>query len=83
MDFSIITRYDIGDTVFIAEFYDEYMVSKVLTVVTIEISVSANKTKVVYYLNDGSDYKGYYFEDALFATYEECTKWCEEHNKNS
>lgn len=83
MDFNITTKYDLGDSVYIAELYDEYMPSKELTVTTIEFSISTNKTKVVYYLNEGDGYKGYYSEDALFATCEECTKWCEEHNKNS
>lgn len=83
MHFDIITKYDLGDNVYIAEFYDEYMPSEKLTVTTIEFSVSADKTKVVYYLNDGDDYKGYYSEEALFATCEECTEWCEEHNRNS
>jgi hypothetical protein len=83
MDFSISTKYDIGDKVYIAELCDEYVLSNELTIITIEISVSANKTKVIYNLNDGDDYKGYYTEETLFATCEECTKWCEEHNKNS
>jgi hypothetical protein len=83
MHFNIITKYDLGDYVYIAEFYDEYIPSKELTVATIEFSVSANKTKVVYYLNDGDDYKGYYSEEMLFATCAECTEWCDKHNKNS
>ena len=83
MDFSIITKYDIGDTVYIAEFYEGYMPSRELTVVSIDISVSTSKTKVIYNLNDGENYKGYYLEEALFATCEECTKWCEERDKNS
>lgn len=83
MHFDIVTKFDLGNNVYIAEFYDEYMPSRKLTVATIEFSVSANKTKVVYYLNEDGNYKGYYSEEALFATCEECTKWCEEHNVNS
>ena len=80
MDFSITTKYDIGDEVYVAESYDGYVSSDALVIITIEISVSANKTKVIYYLNDGDDYKGYYPEEMLFTTRAECTKWCEEHN---
>lgn len=83
MHFDIVTKFDLGNNVYIAEFYDEYMPSRKLTVATIEFSVSANKTKVVYYLNEDGNYKGYYSEEALFATCEECTKWCEKHNVNS
>ena len=83
MDFNISTKYNIGDKVYITEFYDEYVPSGELTIVTIEIGISANKTKVIYYLNKGDEFQSYYSEDSLFATYEECTKWCEEHNKNS
>ena len=83
MDFNISTKYDIGNKVYIAELYDKYVSSNGLTVTTIEIEISANKTKVVYYLNDGDNYKGYYTEEVLFETYEDCTKWCEEHNENS
>lgn len=82
MDFNITTKYDLGDSVYIAELYDEYMPSKELTVTTIEFSISTNKTKVVYYLNEGDGYKGYYSEDALFATCADCTEWCEKQNKN-
>lgn len=82
MDFNISTRYDIGDKVYIAELHDAYAPSNKLTVTKIEIEISANKTKVVYHLNDGDDYKSYYTEEALFSTYEDCTKWCEERNGN-
>lgn len=82
MDFNISTKYNIGDKVYITEFYDEYAPQGEFTVATIEISISSNKTKVVYHLNKGDDYQGYYPEDSLFATREECTKWCEEQNKN-
>ena len=83
MDFNISTKYNIGDKVYIAELDGAYAPSNELTVMTIEIEISANKTKVVYYLNDGDDYKSYYTEEALFSTYEECTKWCEEHSRIS
>lgn len=83
MDFNITTKYDIGDKVYIAERCDKYVPSEELIVTTIEIEISANKTKVIYYLNKGDEFHSYYFEDLLFATCEECTKWCEEHNENS
>lgn len=83
MDFNISTKYNIGDKVYIAELNGTYVPSNELTVMTIEVEISDNKTKVVYYLNNGDDYKGYYIEEVLFATYEDCTKWCEERNENS
>lgn len=83
MDFSISTKYNIGDKVYVAELYDEYVPSAECTITTIEIEISANKTKVVYYLSRGDEFHSYYSENSLFASCEECTKWCKEHNINS
>jgi hypothetical protein len=78
-------KYKIGDTVWFADyFYDTFYPCKYSAEI-FEIEVSITKTQQVIYYWLSIDYNGNitsekYSEEACFASYEECTKWCDEHN---
>ncbi len=80
METNVETKFNIDDKVYVADLYHDYYVSKEpYTVVGIDIDISDHATKIRYRLErDGAVNSA--IEDMLFATYEECTKWCEEHN---
>lgn len=79
MNINIETKYNIGDTVYIAEHYDEFFPSKPLEVIGILIKISPIATLVEYKLQDNG-YDEIVIEPYIFATYEECVKWCDNHN---
>ena len=85
MNINIETKFNIGDDVWIASYcYDTYYPSKhPFKVNEINIEVDSSQL-IVYYWGtmetvDWTDVSKY-AESACFSTYEECTKWCEEHN---
>ncbi len=85
MNLNINTKYNIGDTVWFADYiYDTHYPSKYSgTVREIEIEISETQQLISYWVI--VDYNGnkeleQYSERACFATYEECIKWCKEHN---
>lgn len=79
METNVETKFNIGDLVYSVELYHEYYASKEpYTVVGIDIDISEHATKIRYRLErDGAVNSA--IEDMLFATYEDCIKWCEEH----
>ena len=79
MDFKTTTAYDIGCTVYIPEFYEGYMVVGPCTITNIEINISADKTKVSYYINKDEAFVGCFPENRVFRTPDECEQWCKEH----
>lgn len=74
------TKFNIGDTVYAAESYEVYWANKTpYIVIDITVNVNEDMTRIVYTINQ--DYIiDTVSEDFLFATYEECMKWCKEHN---
>lgn len=74
------TKYNVGDTVYIADhYYDFYANRQPYTIIDVLINVNSRRTFVQYEVEqDGISYR--VPEDWTFATYEECVKWCEEHN---
>lgn len=75
------TQFNIGDIVYVADhYYDFYATSKPYVVSDIIINISCRDIRTMYCVEQG-DLIDRFPEDWLFATYEECAKWCEEHNK--
>ena len=80
METNIETKFNINDKVYVVELYHEYYASKEpYIVVGIDIDITEHATRIRYRLErDGESNSA--IEDMIFATYEECTKWCNEHN---
>ena len=79
MNINIETKYKIGDTVYIAEKYEDYFPSKPLTVLSILVTILPDATLIEYGLGkDG--YCDKIPENRILPTYEECIKWCQENN---
>jgi small-conductance mechanosensitive channel len=80
METLIKTQYNIGDTVYIADcYYDFYANQKPYIIKEILIDINSYSTSIQYEVEQ----EGYVYqipESWVFATYEECIKWCEEHN---
>lgn len=80
MKISVETKFNIGDIVYVADNYDDYIANSEPHIVQdVLINVSRRGTHILYEVNR----KGFTFtitEAWVFATYAECTKWCEEHN---
>ena len=79
MDFKTTIAYDIGCPVYVTEFYEGHMVVGPCVITNIEINISADKTKILYYINKGETFIGCVPENRVFRTYEECAQWCKEH----
>ena len=78
MRFTIETKFNVGDTVYIADHYYDFYASKTPHIITdISIKVSTLGAGARYEI-DGVDWLP---RNWVFKTYEECVKWCEERNK--
>jgi hypothetical protein len=78
---AIKTEYNIGDVVYIPGiYYDYYPINKPFTVKNILCRGITKTPKIIYELECDATIE--YMPDGwLSQTYEECAKWCEEHNK--
>ena len=76
----INTKFNIGDQVYLAEIYHEYWAnSKPYQIVGIHIYMNEHATKTIYHIEQNG-FIDSVSERLLFATHEECARWCEEHN---
>ncbi len=80
MTFTVNTKFDVGDEVYIAySYYEYYASSKPYVVKRVRIQSDGHTTHIVYDVEqDGAEDS--VIEGLTFATYKECTKWCKEHN---
>lgn len=86
MNISIHTKYNIGDTVYIAWCYNGEYVPEIqpCAINTVYTYTENEIVKISYGIVDGEDDLEMEIpEDACFRSYAQCTKWCEEHNKIS
>lgn len=80
MKITIDTKFSIGDIVYAADYYNEFYASRTPYVIRdIIINISNRDIRTMYCVTNG-EYTDHFPEDWLFSTYEECTKWCTEHN---
>ena len=83
MQLTISTRFNVGDIVYVADdYYDFYPEKTPYVVVDILIRADNKRTHIVYEIEQDELLRRV-SEDWVFSTYEECTKWCDEHNKLS
>jgi hypothetical protein len=76
----IYTKFNVGDTVYAAETYEIYWANKnPYIVIDVLIKIDDSGQTVTYRIKQG-EIVDTISEHLLFATYEECTKWCDEHN---
>ena len=82
MKFNIDTKFNIGDAVYSAEPYEIYLANPMPYFVT-DICIRATRTKdvVITYKLIQNKLTDVVAENFLFATYEECKRWCDERNK--
>ena len=82
MDINIQTKYNIGDMVYVANHFYDYYPQKNPYVIT-DISIKINTQQIVtrYFIEQDGCIDSVP-EEWIFATYAECTKWCEEQNKS-
>lgn len=82
MDINIRTKYNIGDTVYVAINYYEYYPQKIPYIIT-DISVKVNEQhSIIAYSIKQDGCIDCVSEEWLFDTYEECTNWCKKQNQN-
>ena len=80
MKLTINTKFDIGDQVYLAQTYYEYWAnSKPYQIVGVNLHMNEHATKLIYNIEQEGSVTSV-SENLLFATYEECAKWCKEHN---
>ena len=80
MNINITTKFNIGDTVYTIERYEDYFPNKnSLTIIGICVDVDNTELETSYYVSErGIIYSAPEYK--LFTSYQECTKWCNEHN---
>lgn len=80
MQITIATKFNVGDVVYIVDhYYDFYANHKPYVVQDVLIDINSRRTHIQYEVEQ-DDMMYRVPEDWIFATYEECAKWCEEHN---
>jgi hypothetical protein len=80
MKITLDTKFNIGDTVYAADHYYDYYASHTTYVISdIIINVSNRSIRTMYCVEQG-ERTDRFPEDWCFATYEECERWCKEHN---
>ena len=80
MEIIIKTKYNTGDIVYIADhYYDFYANRKPYIITDVLIDINNRRTHIEYEVEqDNSIYR--VPEAWTFDSYEECAKWCDEHN---
>ena len=78
MNIEIKTKFNIGDTVYVPEYYEIYWANPVPYIITdIFIKVVRNCNIVITYRLLQSELTDVVSENFLFSTYEDCKLWCE------
>lgn len=86
MKLDIVTKYNIGDTVWFADYvYDTFYPCEYPGIISeIEVEITTTQQIISYWMavdfNGNKEFEKYTEVDC-FTTYEECTKWCNERNK--
>ena len=80
MKAAVESKFNVGDTVYIADHYYDFYASHLPCVVCdILININSKRTHISYEVEQ-DDYMYRVPEEWTFATYEECARWCEENN---
>ena len=83
MDINITTKYNIGDEVYVADHFYDYIPLRTPFIITdVLITIDSHK-RTIRYMVEQNGCVDSVPEEWIFDTYAECTKWCEKHNKSS
>jgi hypothetical protein len=83
MNINITTKYNIGDKVYVAGCYYDYYPQQIPHIVT-DILIKVDDERIILrYEIEQNGVIEFVPEELMFATYAECTKWCEKQNTNS
>ena len=80
MNIIVNTKFNIGDKVYIANYYhDFYVTEKPHIIKDVLVVINSNKTMIRYEVeqNGSTDCVPEYW---VFPSYEECAEWCESQN---
>ena len=81
MKVTLDTKFNIGDTVYVVDHYYDYYVSHTPYMI-IDVLINVNKRGThIFYEVEQNDVTDRVPESWTFNTYEECARWCEEHNR--
>ena len=80
MELTVKTKFNIGDVVYVIDHYYELYARKEPRIIT-DIFICGNTKHIgVRYELTGNGDTDVIPEEWVFATYEECVKWCKDHN---
>ena len=80
MKIDVETKFNVGDVVYVAEHYYEFYANKrPHTIKNIFVKATPWHTRILYEVECEGVIE-HISEVCVFATYEECTKWCKENN---
>jgi hypothetical protein len=80
MKFTIETKFNIGDVVYVAQLYhDFYATRNPYTIKSVCIKATPWHTYIKYDVERDGHIESI-SEACIFTTYEECEKWCKENN---
>jgi hypothetical protein len=82
MEINITTKFNVGDIVYVPDYYYHTYYASTRKRIINYINIYAADNLVVVYsvLDKDLNMISEYAERMLFATYEECQKWCAEQN---
>ena len=82
MKYTVNTKYNIGDMVYLADLYYDYIPNgRPHMVHDIEVHFFKENTVIIYCVISEDNISWRVVERYLFSTYEECTEWCKKENK--
>lgn len=82
MMIGVTSKCEIGDSVYFADFYDEWIPSKPYNVSEICVLINIDGMQIIYTICRENDCRRV-TDSGCFTNYEDCLKWCEKHNKSS
>ena len=81
MKVTIDTKFNVGDTVYIADhYYDFYASSEPCIIRDVLIDINSKRTHIAYEVEQ-KDFTYRVPETWTFASYDECAQWCDLKNK--
>jgi len=82
MNINITSKYNIGEDIYFADFYDGWIPSKPYKVLEICVAIDSHEATITYMISREEEYMRV-AEYICFANYADCLKWCTVHNKSS
>lgn len=82
MNINIQTKFNVGDMVYVADLYHDFYPQKEPYLITdLRLKANINHSYIRYEVQR-DDVVQLVPEEWIFATYADCTKWCDKRNKS-